>query len=229
MNRTPFAATIASALALAMVNGPVEAQKLYRYVDDNGRVTYSERPPAEAAGKAMDRLSRQGVVVERVQAAPSAEDRAAVEAEKKKRAEDEAARRLDERRTQAIMSAYSSEAEIRDNRENTLKPVREAIAQVENSIAKLEQRLAVLTKGAGAERGKGGEGTFRREIHSAEAEHAALLRLLEGKKKEEQSIVARFDEDLRRFVAGSKERESRTTKRAPLPGAAPMTADTGRR
>ena len=64
-------ALLACALLAAL---PVDAQRLYKYTDPvTGKVVYTDKLPSEAAGKANEQLNRQGTVVKREAAAPTAE------------------------------------------------------------------------------------------------------------------------------------------------------------
>ena len=69
---------LACALALAATTS-ANAQKLYKYVDASGKVVYTDKIPAEVAGKANDQLNRQGTVVKHNEAALTPEQRAALE------------------------------------------------------------------------------------------------------------------------------------------------------
>ena len=152
--RTPQSTVISAALlgaALLAGSLPVPAQ-VYRYIDESGKVHYTERPPAENAGRAIDKLSKQGVVLKRTPAAQTAEQRAALEDERKKTAEGDIAGRAEQRRIQAILSAYSSERELDSARDSALGSVKEVIEQSESAIANLDKRFADCSSAAASSR-----------------------------------------------------------------------------
>ncbi|MFN0304981.1 MAG: DUF4124 domain-containing protein [Burkholderiales bacterium] len=219
--RTPQSTVIVAALlgaALTASTLPVEAQ-VYRYVDPSGKVHYTERPPAENAGRAIDKLSKQGVVVKRTPAAQSAEQRAVAEEERKKTAEEDVAGRVEQRRIQAILSAYSSEREIESARASALGPVSEVIEQTEAAVANLDKRLADLKPEIDALGAKPIPAKLRISVKTAEGERGALAQLLEAKRTEEKAINARFEEDRRRYVEGSRAvAERRASRPVTTPG-----------
>jgi hypothetical protein len=200
----------ATAMALSV---PAADQTLYRYVDANGKFHYTDRPPTDNTGRAMDKMSRGGNVTAHVPAAPTAEERAAAEAERKRKAEDEAAQRVENRRTQAILSAYASEQDIDSARASALRPVQEIIRESEAKLADLDKRLKDLRGGNAAPNDAKAATKApvmapknRMEIQRTESEYAALEQLLEAKRKEERAINTRYDEDKRRFVEGTRAR-----------------------
>lgn len=221
---TTIAAMLVGAALLASTQSAM-AQALYRYVDANGKVHYTDRPAAENAGRAADKLSRQGVVLQHVPAAKTPEERAAAEQARaaaeeanKKKAEDDVIVRAEQRRIQAILSAYSSERELDAARDGALTPVLEVIQQTEQALANLNKRLADLKPEIDALAGKPIPAKTRGVMKNVEVESQALERLLEAKRTEEKAINARFSEDRRRYVEGSREiaeRKSRQSARAP--------------
>ncbi|MFM9887608.1 MAG: DUF4124 domain-containing protein [Burkholderiales bacterium] len=217
--RTPQSTVISAALlgAALMASALPVAAQVYRYVDPSGKVHYTERPPAENAGRAIDKLSKQGVVVKRTPAAQTAEQRAATEDERKKTAEEDVAGRVEQRRIQAILSAYSSEREIESARASALGPVSEVIEQTEGAIATLDKRLADLKPEMDALGAKPLPGKLRNAVKTIESERGALAQLLEAKRTEEKAINARFEEDRRRYVEGSREIAARRANRTAVP------------
>jgi len=208
----PTVADVLLCAAILAYGQPVAAQSMYRYVDANGKVHYTDRPPAENAGRPADKLSRQGIVTQHIPAAVTPEERAVAEQAKKKKAEDEAIAKIEQRRIQAILSAYSSERELENARSGALNPVLEAIQQAENAIANLNKRLSDLKPEIEALGGKPMPGALRTRIKNIENESNAVEQLLEAKRAEERSINARFEEDRRRYAEGMREIAERKAK-----------------
>lgn len=196
------------ATALLVVASTASGQALYRYVDQNGKVHYSERPPIEATGRATDKLSPNGTVRSRTTAPPSAEERAAAEAERRRKEQEEAEARVENRRTQAILNAYASEEDIEKARAESLRPVREIITETESKVARLDARWKELDTEAKAMQGKPIPPKLRMDLRQVETDRNALKQLLESKQKEERAITTRFDEDKRRYVEGRRARAS---------------------
>ncbi|NEX18826.1 DUF4124 domain-containing protein [Thiorhodococcus mannitoliphagus] len=72
--RIPFAQAAVAALAVTIALGHAQAQQLYRWVDDNGEVQYTDKIPPSQADKARARISEEGVQVEEVPPAPTEEE-----------------------------------------------------------------------------------------------------------------------------------------------------------
>ncbi len=194
------------AVALLAVAPLAAGQTLYRYVDQNGKVHYSERPPIEATGRTTDKLGPSGTLRARTNAAPTAEERAAAEAERKRKEQEEAESRVENRRTQAILNAYASENDLEKARAESLRPVREIISETEAKVARLDARWTELDAEAKALQGKPLPPKLRADLRQVESERNALRLLLEAKQKEERAIISRFDEDKRRYVEGRRAR-----------------------
>lgn len=196
------------AVVMLAMSSAAWSQTLYRYVDQNGKVHYSERPPIEATGRATDKLGPSGTVKSRTNAAPTAEERAAAEAERKRKEQEETEARVENRRTQAILNAYASEADIEKARAESLRPVREIINETEAKVARLDARWKELDVEAKALQGKPIPPRLRMDLRQVETDRNALQQLLESKQKEERAITTRFDEDKRRYVEGRRARAS---------------------
>src|SRR5262245_9005484 len=136
-----IAVTVACALLFA---APAAAQKLYKYVDSNGKVVYTDKPPIEATGKASEQLSPQGTVVKRNQAPLTAEQRAALAEESKRKAEEQIRAKEEKRKNEALLNTYSSEQDIDQARERALKANDATIKDTERKLAEAQKRQQQL-------------------------------------------------------------------------------------
>ena len=73
---------ILMAVALGLSAGPTAAQKLYKWVDKDGNVHYSDQVPPDQVDQARQELTEQGVVVDRMDRAPTAEELEAMKADR---------------------------------------------------------------------------------------------------------------------------------------------------
>ena len=114
----------------------------YKWVDDNGRVQYSDHLPPDAAGRGTVELNKQGIVRKVNEPQPTPEQRGAL-AERLER-ERQAERLLTERRRQenALLSSYTSEEDIDLAKRRNMALIGAAIASIEARI-KAQQRRAV--------------------------------------------------------------------------------------
>ena len=87
------AALSCAALALLLSAHSAAQTRMYKCVDDKGRVYYTQVPPRECLGRETQELSRQGTVTKSTGRAVTPEQQAAREEERKKQEEQEIAAR----------------------------------------------------------------------------------------------------------------------------------------
>lgn len=195
-------ALLACALLAAL---PANAQRLYKYTDPaTGKTVYTERLPAEAAGKANEQLNRQGTVVKREAPAPTAEELAAREADRKRRLDEEMAAKEEKRKNQALLNTYASEKDIDEARGRALQVNDEAIKDAERKLAEAQKRQKLLASEAEFFQKKPMPMQLKLDIQNNQAEMKAHGDLLDAKRKETASINAKYDEDKRRYLELSK-------------------------
>jgi hypothetical protein len=218
MKGTRVAAALAAAFTFIAL--PAAAQKLYKYVDANGKVTYSERPPVEATGKAMEQLNSQGAVVKQVHAAPTADDIAAAAAERRRKQDDEVRMREENRRNQALLDTYANEKDIELARSRALRSVEDSVKDAEAKLGEALKRQAKLKSEAEFYAGKPLPGRLKQEIENNEREIGLQREAIAKRDKSTAAINARYDEDLRRFVALTRPKApAQATPAAPRAGA----------
>jgi hypothetical protein len=192
--------TVAAACVL-LAAGPAAAQKLYKYTDPaTGKTVYTERLPAEAAGKANEQLNRQGTVVKRESAAPTADELAAREADRKRKLDEEAAAREERRKNQALLNTYASEKDIDEARARALAANDEAIKDAERKLAEAQKRQKQLAGEAEFFQKKPMPSQLKLDIQNNQSELRTHGELLDAKRKDTAAINAKYDEDKRRYV-----------------------------
>jgi hypothetical protein len=192
--------TVAAACVL-LAAGPAAAQKLYKYTDPaTGKTVYTERLPAEAAGKANEQLNRQGTVVKRESAAPTADELAAREADRKRKLDEEAAAREERRKNQALLNTYASEKDIDEARARALATNDEAIKDAERKLAEAQKRQKQLAGEAEFFQKKPMPAQLKLDIQNNQSELRTHGELLDSKRKDTAAINAKYDEDKRRYV-----------------------------
>jgi hypothetical protein len=192
--------TLALLLGAACLATPAIAQKLYKYTDPaTGRTIYTDKVPAEQAGKPNEQLSGQGMVVKRNEAAPTADQIAAREAERKRKLEEEIAAKEERRKNQALLNTYPSEKDIDEARDRAIKANEEAVKDAERKLADAEKRKKALAAEAEFYAKRPMPAQLKRDVQQNEVELKAVAELVEKKKQEIDAINARYDEDLRRY------------------------------
>ena len=136
------------AIAALTLSAPALAQKLYRWVDDQGVVHYGDSIPPEFANRDRNVLNQQGVAVGFEEGEITDEERAAIE---RREAEEEAqrtARAEANRRDNMLLETYLSVADIEDLRNRRLELLESQIKVTELYLTNLRKRLVALQEEA---------------------------------------------------------------------------------
>ncbi len=176
-------------------------KKMYKWVDENGNVSYSDTVQPEQIKKAHEELNEQGVVVEKVGNARTDEefyqDRLK-ELQKKKELEKQ--KRLEEKR-QNIIKAYTNEQEI-------IRLKDERISSLERNIELAEQSLTfqrasqeqLMSRAADSERnGQEVSKALKSRIEVIKDKINYQLKFIEVKKEEIDRVQQRFEKDLKTY------------------------------
>lgn len=195
-------ATVATAaLVLSLLSAPALAQKLYRWVDAEGKVHYTDTLPPEAVNQARDEISRSGTTVGRVDRALTPEERAAKEAEEAEAARLAAIKAEQDKMDAVLMGSYATEADLErayrerfDLLDQSLEAARVGIRSQEKS---LEDQLA---HAASLERaGKPVPATVQSTIAAARTQVEDQREYLRKRETERQNLQTEYDAILQRY------------------------------
>ena len=189
-----------SGLLLLVAAGAPAAEKVYKWVDEDGVVHYGHALPPTAAGREHQILNEQGVAVEDVAAAKTAEQIA----EEARLAE--AARQAAER-DQVLLDTYLSVDEIESLRDRRVELLEAQNRITEKYMQDLETKLDGLqAEAARIQAGDPSAGAspeipdqLAAEIAHAERGLGAYRREIDARRAEQERITARFDADIARF------------------------------
>ena len=189
-----------SALAVALFLGVGTAQaQMYRWVDGNGRVHYSDTPPTSYQKSGGAEMSKQGLVIKRTQSEAERQAEAARLAEQKRtQAEQHKQARLD----RALMSTYTTEAEIDLARDRALEHHKLAIKgaeirgkAVDANLADIKARIANIEK-AGRPVGAG----LKDQLEQATREQQELKRTVHSNEEAMAKVREKYAADKARFI-----------------------------
>jgi len=201
VRRTVFRAL---AVALLLSAGTSEAA-LYRWVDSNGRVHYSDTLPPTYQKSGAAELNKQGNIIKRTQS----------EAERKAEAEHQAEQLRIQQEQQkqvqldrALMSTYTTEAEIDLARDRALEHHKLAIKgaeirakAVDANLAELNGRVAVIEKA-----GQPISSNLKEQLDQAINESLELKRLILQNEEAMVQVRDKYAADKARFrvLSGSQ-------------------------
>jgi len=194
------AALSCAALALFFSAHSAAQHRMYKCVDDKGRVYYTQVPPKECLGRETQELSRQGTVTKSTGGALTPEQEAAREEQRKKQEEREIAAREEKRKIQALLNTYSGVKDIEEARARALKDNEVAILESEKRIAGAEKRKKELDAEKEFYLKKPVPPKLAQDMKNNEIEIKNQRELLDAKKKQVAGINTKYDEDKRRYV-----------------------------
>ncbi len=185
---------------------PASAAKLYKWVDEDGNVRYSDRLPLQQTSKEHQQLNSQGIVLNSTDAAKPPEE-AATEAEAKRKLEAEqleAARikAVQDRKDLVLTMTFASEAEIEHARDNRIEVIDSVIRLIETNIESTQKKLDNIKKSATltyTSKGKEIPGGVAQKIEHFERKIESRNSQMEAKAREKDKMRAKYEADLERF------------------------------
>lgn len=194
-------ALVVSALVLSLLSATAFAQKLYRWVDAEGKVHYTDTLPPEAVDQAREEISRSGTTVNRVERALTAEERAAQEAEAAENARLAAIKAEQDKMDAALTGSYATEADLArayrerfDLLDQSLEAARVGIRSQERSLEEQLAHAAALERG-----GKPVPATVQSTIEAARKQVEDQREFLRRRESERQNLQTEYDDILQRY------------------------------
>jgi len=201
---------IVASLLFCMLPNSLYAATLYKWVDENGEVRYSDRIPPNQAEKKHQTLNNQGIVINTKEAAKTEEELAA-EAEANRLLEEK--KRLTEAQDKldrVLLLTFSSEEEMNAVRDNRIAVIDSVISLIEKSIADNEVTLINLQDSADktyVSKNREIPGGLAQKIEHFTRKIASRTEQLNQKKTEKQKLVEQFEHDLERYRYLKQSRE----------------------
>ena len=193
---------LAITLGFALAAPTAQAQKLYRLVDKDGKVHYSDALPPEAVDQARRELSvKSGLTLGEVERALTDEERAAqaaAAAEAQTAAEREAQQR---ERDRILMASFPSEADLSRAYGERIKLLEETLKATQATIDGQRQSLASLLANA-ADRELTGQPIDARTVTSVrETQRQISLQqnLLQRREAERAALQLEYEATLARY------------------------------
>jgi len=180
---------------------PAAAGNIICCTDARGKQACGDILPSVCVGRAYREIGRNGVVVREVPAPLTAEQRAQLAAEEKRKQEAEAAAKEQHRLDQALLQTYSSEADIETMRQQAEATTREAIKGAEAKIVAAQKRRKKYESEAEFYKNKPLPPEVAKGLKEVDSDIAAQQSVIEARKLDLESIRKKYDEDARRYRA----------------------------
>ncbi len=143
---------VLTCLILLGMSSIASAGKLYKWIDENGEVRYSDRMPASEVKRKHQTLNAQGIVIATKEAARTEEEiKVGKEAAKELQAKQEVERQNKEaqgRVDKVLLLTFSSEKEMSRVKNDRIDVLDSVIRLIYKSIATTEERLSRFQKTA---------------------------------------------------------------------------------
>ncbi|MBV8467180.1 MAG: DUF4124 domain-containing protein [Burkholderiales bacterium] len=176
---------------------------IYKWVDENGKVQYSDKPPqTQQAKKGVTELDKQGMTVKQIEGALTPEQRAAKEAEAAKAREAQNKAQDQRRRDQALLNSYSNTAEIDEVRDRNVEALQATVASDQSRREAMQKRLDEYNKQASqyATAKKPVPADLTSSIASRQAELAKINERIAAKQQEIEQTKQHAEEDKKRLI-----------------------------
>ncbi|MEO8566155.1 MAG: DUF4124 domain-containing protein, partial [Betaproteobacteria bacterium] len=170
-------------IGLVCAAGAANGAGVYKWVDDQGVVHYTDRIPPESVSKGATVLDKQGRSVKTIEPAPTAEQRKAIEVEVERQRDVAKANAEQARRDRALTQSFSSEAEIDVARARAVSTMEAQLATIGAYIADMTRRKQDLEKRKAGYGGKAVPVAVENELTSVTDELARQTALLAQKKE----------------------------------------------
>ncbi len=200
MRQTHFHTAALLTLLLVMVSSPASA-RLYKWVDEDGNIHYSDKIPPDQARKRHQVLDERGLVRENVRRAKTPEE---IEEERRLRqlqVERERAERQQAIRDQVLLETFPSERDLVIARDDRLASIDSAISLATKTLTELQTRFDTVDAEI-----KSLQATRQPVPGNLAIEHKRLRdqirshsQALASRHEERDNIVAQFESDLVRY------------------------------
>jgi len=190
-------------LALLLLAGPlpVHTATLYKWIDENGVVHYSDQMRPEDTKRAHETLNNQGITIDKQRAQKTPEelerDKLLREQSLKKEQEREAKQRHDK----LLLDSYRDEHELIDNGEEKVATIEATINIIKSRIKRLRAQLQhYLREAADLERsGKPVPETINQALNDIKGKIDSNIDFIAEKRREQDALRKQFAEDLKRY------------------------------
>lgn len=192
-------------LVLLLMVCSSHAAKLYKWVDENGKVHYSDKVPPEHNKYAREEMNDQGVVTDAKERELTPEEKKARAAELQKARELAEQQRLEairiEKERKAILMSYSSEEQIERLKQERLDSLNRNIEMAEDNLVIQQKNLEDLLKRA-ADRERNGQTvskTFLDQMEKLKGQIEYQKSFITNKKEELVTTEAKYDGEIEKF------------------------------
>ncbi|MBU1192120.1 MAG: DUF4124 domain-containing protein [Gammaproteobacteria bacterium] len=204
--QSPLKSLMLTAIAIAVcamgyAQAAEKSGRLYKWTDENGKVHYGDMIPPQYAKQERKVLNDQGVEVKTLDAAKTPEQLAEEERLTAQRLEQERIAADQASHDRMLLATFTTEDDMVMTRDGKISAIDGVLRVTRDRIEKIELSLAELTREAAElERaGKPISDNLHEQILGARGQIQRYLDYIASKRREQESIRAQFEGDIRRF------------------------------
>ncbi|MFI4903340.1 MAG: DUF4124 domain-containing protein [Burkholderiales bacterium] len=187
------AAALGAFVAAALTCAPRAFAETYKWTDDKGVVHYTDKMPAEDVNKAATVLDKQARPIKHIDPPLTPEQRAARDAEEKKKQALAKSQEEAERQDRALMQSFTSAEEIELSKSRALATIDGQLQSSHAYIQQLGKRKEEIESRKAALGKKPVPDAMERELASIDAEVARQNELIQQRQQERAQTAARYD------------------------------------
>ena len=190
---------IAMSINLLALSATAHAE-LFKWVDAQGRVQYTDRLPEDAVNRGNVQLSKQGLAKNVTEPVLTAEQRRAIDERIAREREAEKVERDKKLQENALLSSYSSEMDIDVARRRNLAIVGASILSAEARIKALQRRTAAIEREKLFYEKKPFPEKLKRELASVQSEVPKQYAIISQRNEDALEINRRYEAQRQKFV-----------------------------
>ncbi len=189
------------ALCCAALAAPLWAAKLYRWVDQEGRIHYSDTVPPDQVPYGREELDQRGLTVRSIERAKTAEELEEERRLRAERAEQERQARQQSAYDRMLLDTYSSIDAMAAARDGRISGIRSQIGVTEGNLENLGKQLDdLMGRAAALERsGQTVPPALRGDIAATQSQIDRGREFIAEREAEERAVRAQFDKDMARY------------------------------
>ncbi|MGB5439689.1 MAG: DUF4124 domain-containing protein [Gammaproteobacteria bacterium] len=194
-------------LACSLLYAPVAYAFVYKWVDDKGEVHYGDSVPPEFSDIERKKISEQGRTIKTFEAAKTPEEIAEKKRLEVLKLEQQREAEAQTKKDNVLLATYSSEDDLLNTRDSRLASLEGLIQLTQRRIRSMNHRIKQLTEDAAdfERSGKPIPEMLTRQIENIRAQTLENESFIVAKKAEQDDIRMKFDKDIQRFRALTKE------------------------
>lgn len=212
------------AVLLGLALGSSQAA-MYKWVDENGRVQYSDKPPVEQGKKGAVQMTNRGIVIKKIAPGMTPEEKKAREEELARKKEEELRAAEQRKRDHALLQSFTNVEEIDMKSDREVQSIEAMIATLRGQERSAVERLADDRRRLDSytRRRKPPPDSMHEELRESEAQLQVIRDEIERREQEIAATRTKYQALKKRYRQLREEAQARAAAVAE-PSAAPAPA-----